>query len=40
MLSLSDNYQADVIEASNSSPNYLYDLLNIEKVIDYDQVIP
>ena len=30
MLSLSDNYQADVIEAFNSTPRYLDDILNID----------
>ena len=30
MLSLSDNYQADVVEAFNSTPRYLDDLLNID----------
>ena len=31
MLSLSDNNQADVIEAFNSTSRYLDDLLNIDK---------
>ena len=30
MLSLSDNYQADVVEAFNSISRYLDDLLNID----------
>ena len=30
MLSLSDNYQADIIEAFNSTSRYLDDLLNID----------
>ena len=30
MLSLSDNYQADVVKAFNSTSRYLDDLLNIE----------
>ena len=30
MLSLSDNNQAEIIEAFNSTPRYLYDLLNID----------
>ena len=30
MLSLSDNYQADVVEAFNSTSRYLDDLLNID----------
>ena len=30
MLSLSDNNQADVVEAFNSSSIYLHDLLNID----------
>ena len=31
MLSLSDNYQADVYEAFNSTSTYLYDLLYIDR---------
>ena len=31
MLSLSDNYQTDIIEAFNSTSRYLDDLLNIDK---------
>ena len=30
ILSLSDNNQADIIEAFNSTSRYLYDLLNID----------
>ena len=30
MLSLSDNYQADVVKAFNSTSRYLDDLLNID----------
>ena len=30
MLSLSDSYQADVVEAFNSTSRYLDDLLNID----------
>ena len=30
MLSLSDNNQADIVEAFNSTSRYLYDLLNID----------
>ena len=30
MLSLSDHYQSDVIEAFNSTSRYLHDLLNID----------
>ena len=30
MLSLSDNYQADIVKAVNSTSRYLDDLLNIE----------
>ena len=31
MLSLSDNYQADVVEAFNTTSGYLDDLHNIDK---------
>ena len=34
MLSLSDNNQADIIEAFNSTYRYLDDLLNIEQIVD------
>ena len=38
MLSLSDNNQADIIEAFNSTSRYLDDLLNIDKLY-FDQMV-
>ena len=38
MLPLSENNQADVIEAFNSTPRYLDDLLNIDSP-DYERMI-
>ena len=38
MLSLSDNNQADVIEALNSTSEYLDDLLNINNSYSYTNV--
>ena len=35
MLSLSDNNQASVVEAFNSTSRYLEDLLNIDRVCTY-----
>ena len=38
MLSLSDHYQADIIEAFNSTSRYLDDLLNIDNP-NYEQMV-
>ena len=43
MLSLSDNNQTDIIEAFNSTPRYLDDLLNIDNPYSepmVDQIYP
>ena len=39
-MSLSDNYQADVSLAFNSTSRYQYALLNIDKLSEYDPGIP
>ena len=38
MLSLSDNNQADVVEASNSTSRYLNDFLNIDNPY-FEQIV-